>query len=127
VALPRVQTALRFEPLEPGVAVPTALDSARQRAAAAAAADAGRLTGRPRQVAAAEAAALASPACACVLALVVQADGAALAALAARSGVRAVEAAPAGTTLPEIALSPLLPEQTVRADPLPDDGAVPSS
>jgi hypothetical protein len=127
VALPRVQTALRFEPLEPGVAVPTAVDSARQRAAAAAAADAGRLTGRPREVAAAEAAALASPACACVLALVVQADGAALAALAARSGVRAVEAAPAGTTLPEIALSPLLPEQTVRADPLPDDGAVPSS
>ena len=56
VDLPRVQTALRFQPLEPGVPVATALDSARQRAAAAATSDAGRLTDRPRAVATAEAA-----------------------------------------------------------------------
>ena len=59
VPLPRVQTALRFVALEPGVPVATALDNARERAERAAAADAGRLTGRPRAVAAAEAAALA--------------------------------------------------------------------
>lgn len=125
VDLPHVQTALRFEPLEAPVPVPTALDSARQRAASAAATDAVRLGGRSQAVASAEAAALTDRSCACVVAMVVSGDGAALRALAARSGVRAVEAAPAATTLPELALSPLLPEQTVRADPLPDDGPVP--
>ena len=74
VPLPRVQTALRFEPLEPGVPPELALGTARQRAQQAAAADAGRLTGRPREVAAAEAAALAEPAGRDVLALVVRAD-----------------------------------------------------
>ncbi len=125
VDLPRVQTALRFEPLEDGVPVAAALDNAQRRAAAAAAADATRGTGRPAAVAAAEAAALRSPACACVVAVVVVADGATLRALAAKAGVRAVEAAPPGTTLAELALSPLLPEQTLRADPLPDDGPLP--
>lgn len=123
VDLPRVQTALRFTPLEPGVPVPTALDTARQRAGAAASADASRLTGRPRAVAAAEAAALTRTDCSCVVALVVSADGTALRRPAA--GVRVVEAAPPGVTLRELALSPLLPEQADRADPLPDDGPVP--
>ena len=121
VDIPRVQTALRFAPLEPGAAA--ALDTARQRAAAAADADAGRLTGRARAVAAAEAAALTRPDCPCVVAMVVTADGAALQRPGA--GVRVIEAAPQGVTLRELALSPLLPEQADRADPLPDDGPVP--
>ncbi|WP_433280165.1 hypothetical protein ACQPZA_10830 [Pseudonocardia xinjiangensis] len=125
VPLTRVQTALRFEPLDPGVAPETALDTVRRRAQMQADADAARLTGRPHDVAAAEAAALADPGCRCVLALVVRSDRAGLQTLAARPGVRAVEAAPPGTTDRELALAPLLPEQTVRADPPPDDGPVP--
>jgi len=121
VDLPRVQTALRFVPLETGS--PSALDTARQRAASAATADAGRLTGRAAAVATAEAAALTRPDCPCVVALVVTADGGALHRPGA--GVRVIEAAPQGVTLRELALSPLLPEQADRADPLPDDGPVP--
>ena len=121
VDLPRVQTALRFVALEPGV--PTALDTARQRAASAASADAGRLTGRAKAVATAEATALNGPDCPCLVAMVVAADGAEL--RRAVPGVRVVEAAPPGVTLRELALSPLLPEQADRADPLPDDGPVP--
>ena len=121
VDLPRVQTALRFVALESGS--PAALDTARQRAASAATADAGRLTGRAAAVATAEAAALTKPGCPCVVALVVTADGAALRRPGA--GVRVIEAAPQGVTLRELALSPLLPEQADRADPLPDDGPVP--
>ncbi len=123
--LPRVQTALRFEALEPGVPLATAADTAADRARLAAGADAVRLTGRPRDVAAAEAAALADPDCACVVALVARADRAGLEALAAVPGVRAVQAAPVGVTAPELALAPLLPEQTGSADPPPDDGPVP--
>jgi len=125
VALPRVQTALRFVALEDGVPEPAALDNARARAAQAAAADAERLTERAGAVAAVEARALADPRCRCVLAVLVDGDRAGLVAVAARTGVRAVEAAPPDTTDP--ALAPLLPEQTVRADPPPDDGPVPSS
>ena len=121
VPLPRVQTALRFVALEPGVPAPTALSSARVRAQQAAAADA-RLPGRPGAVAATEASALDRADCSCVVALVVGGDRTALAALAGRAQVRAVEAAPPGTTDVELALAPLLPEQTVRADPPPDDG-----
>jgi hypothetical protein len=121
VDLPRVQTALRFVALEPGV--PTALDTARQRAASAASADAGRLTGRAQAVASAEAAALTRPDCPCLVAMVVAADSTELRRPVA--GVRVVEAAPPGVTLRELALSPLLPEQADRADPLPDDGPVP--
>jgi hypothetical protein len=124
VPLRRVQTALRFVDLEPGVPVQTALDNARARAERAATVDADRLTGRPGAVAAAEAAALAGPDCRCVVALVVDGDRAGLTTIAGRAPVRAVEAAPPGTTSVELALSPLLPEQTVRADPLPDDGPV---
>jgi hypothetical protein len=125
VPLPRVQTALRFEALEPGLPAATALDSARLRAQGGAEADAARLADRPRAVAAAEAAALADPACACVLAMVVRADRAALEALVASREVRAVDAAPVGATEPELALSPLLPGQVERVDPPPDDGPVP--
>ncbi|WP_345605169.1 hypothetical protein [Pseudonocardia adelaidensis] len=126
VPLPRVQTALRFEPLEQGAPVRAALDAARQRARETAAADAQRQTGRAAQVAAAEATALADPAAPCVLAVVVRAQRAGLDAVAARPGVRAVQAAPAGVTARELALAPLLPEQVERADPPPDDGPVPS-
>ncbi|MCO1655914.1 hypothetical protein [Pseudonocardia humida] len=125
VPLTRVQTALRFEALDPGLPAAAALDSARLRAQRAAAADAARLADRPRDVAAAEAAALGEPACACVLALVVRADRVALEALAAAQGVRAVDAAPVGATEPELALSPLLPGQVERVDAPPDDGPVP--
>ena len=122
VDLPRVQTALRFVALEPGVA-----DRPRHRAAARPRAPprptrAGSRAGAAA-VAAAEAAALTRPDCPCVVALVVAADGAALRRPGA--GVRVVEAAPQGVTLRELALSPLLPEQADRADPLPDDGPVP--
>ena len=127
VPLPRVQTALRFVELEPGVPVDTALDNARARAQQAAALDASRLTGRPGAVAAAEAAVLGRPDCRCVVALVVDGDREALSALAGRAPVRAVEAAPPGTAEAELALSPLLPEQTTRADPPPDDGPVPAA
>jgi len=126
VPLPRVQTALRFVALEPGVPVATALDNARVRAERQAAVDA-RLAGRPGAVAAAEAAVLGRPDCRCVVALVVDGDRAGLDALARRTPVRAVEAAPPGTTAAELALAPLLPEQTTRADPPPDDGPVPAA
>jgi hypothetical protein len=126
VPLPRVQTALRFEPLEPGMPVPAALDAARRRAQQQAVADAQRPAGRPAEVAAAEAQALADPAAPCVLAVVVRAERVGLDAVAARPDVRAVHAAPAGVTARELAIAPLLPEQAERADPPPDDGPVPS-
>jgi hypothetical protein len=126
VPLPRVQTALRFVALEPGVPAATALDSARVRAQRAAAAEAPQ-AGRPGAVAAVEAASLDSADCRCVVALVVDGDRAGLDAVAGRAAVRAVEAAPPGTTDGELALAPLLPEQAVRADPPPDDGPVPAA
>jgi hypothetical protein len=125
VPLPRVQTALRFVALEPGVPSAAALDSARVRAQRAAAAEALQ-AGRPGAVAAVEAASLDSADCRCVVALVVDGDQAGLGAVAGRPAVRAVEAAPPGTTDGELALAPLLPEQAVRADPPPDDGPVPA-
>lgn len=126
VPLPRVQTALRFEPLEQGVPMPAALDAARQRAHQQAAADAQRQAGRAADVATAEARALADPDAPYVLAVVVRADRARMEAVAAHPDVRAVHAAPVGVTTRELALAPLLPGQVERADPLPDDGAVPS-
>lgn len=141
VPIERVQTALRFEPVV-GTGDPhAALGVARERAAHAAAADADRarraVAGvtdpaaraslvRRAEVAAAERRALADPGCACVIAMVVTADRAALEALADRDGVRAVHAAPPGTTTRELALSPLLPQQTTAATPPPDDGPVPT-
>jgi hypothetical protein len=123
VPLSRVQTALRFEALDP---VPAPLDLARRRAHAAAEADASRQAGRAGDVAAAEARALADPDAPCVLAVVVRGERAALEAVAARPDVRAVHAAPAGAVARELALAPLLPAQVERADPLPDDGTVPA-
>ncbi|ODU03788.1 MAG: hypothetical protein ABS81_12960 [Pseudonocardia sp. SCN 72-86] len=127
VPIPRVQTALRFETLDVGVPVGTAVDVSRQRAQLAAQADASRRTGRPGAVAAAEQAALGSPHCACVVAVVVRTDRAGLEAVAARGGVRAVQAAPAGAMPTDLAVAPLLPEQTDRVDPIPDDGVVPTA
>lgn len=124
VPFDRVQTALRFEPV--GSPDPASVDLARQRARNSAAADAARLTGRAGDVAAAESAALADPACACVVALVVRGNRAALAAMAANPQVRAVHAAPADAQPVELALSPLLPAQQEAADPPPDDGPVPA-
>lgn len=118
VPIDRVQTALRFEPLG-------TVDLAQDRARASAAADSARRTGRPAAVASAEAAALADPGCPCVVALVVRGDRAAFDALAARSPVRAVHAAPADAQPVELALSPLLPSQTEAATPPPDDGELP--
>ncbi|MDT7667551.1 MAG: hypothetical protein QOC74_334 [Pseudonocardiales bacterium] len=65
--------------------------------------------------------------CRCVLAVLVVGDRAALSRLAEQPPVRAVDAAPAGTPTSGVALAPLLPEQTEAADPVPDDGPVPSS
>jgi hypothetical protein len=65
--------------------------------------------------------------CRCVLAVLVVGDRAALSRLAGQPAVRAVDAAPAGTPTSGVALAPLLPEQTQAADPVPDDGPVPSS
>ncbi|MBW0102598.1 hypothetical protein [Pseudonocardia sp. KRD291] len=127
VSLPRVQTALRFEPVTGTGDVAAALDVARQRAGFAAGADASRLGGRRAAVASAEMRALDSPSCACLPALVVRADRARLEALSTTPGVRAVDAAPVGTQVTDLALAPLLPEQTAAADPLPDDGPVPAA
>jgi hypothetical protein len=128
-----VQTALRFEPLpvvdlpDPPASTQRRLDLARLTARSAAQAQAARLTGRPGEVARFEAAALGgSPAARCVLAVLVDADRAALERVAARPGVRAVDAAPPGTPLAGVALAPLLPEQTATAGPVPDDGPVPA-
>lgn len=143
VPIDRVQTALRFEPVtgvSAGAAgIGRALDVARERAAFAAEADAARAadsaaTAPPQArealdrrvaVTAAERRRLADPGCACVVAVVVTADRAGLDALAARDGVRAVQAAAPGTRPRDLALSPLLPEQTGTVTPPPDDGPVP--
>ena len=131
VTLARVQTALRFQPLGPvddpdPVARRTRqLTLAQSAARRSAAADAARLTGRPARVASAEASALASPGCRCVVALLVEGDRLALEALVRAPGVRAVDAAPVGTPDDGVALSPLLPEQSATAGPVPDDGPLP--
>lgn len=120
VPLDRVQTALRFEELGTD-----GLATAQQRAAGAAETDAARLTGRPAAVAAAEARVLSDPGSACVVAVLVRGDRAALDALAAAPGVRAVHAAPPDAEPVELALSPLLPAQAAAATPVPDDAPVP--
>jgi len=136
VPLPRVQTALRFEPLpavdlvDPVAGTERRLALARQSAARDASAEAGRLTGRAASVARYEAAALAGTTSTptpgrCVLAVLVVGDRAALSALAERPEVRAVDAAPEGTPPTGVAMAPLLPEQTRLAAAVPDDGPVP--
>jgi hypothetical protein len=133
VSLTRVQTALRFQPLSPVDQPDPVLGRARQLVLAqataqrSAATEAVRLTGRPARVAAAEADGLASPSCRCVVALLVSADRTALDALVTAPGVRAVDAAPVGTPIDGVSLSPLLPEQSVTVGPVPDDGPLPPS
>lgn len=124
VPLRRVQTALITRDL-PGQRPVTELagamrSAAQDRLGASRAAPSGRATA----VAAAEVAQLRSG-CSCVLALLVFGDGDALRAMAARPGVRAVHAAFPDTSLQDLAISPLLPEQVEAAGPVPDDGPMP--
>jgi hypothetical protein len=125
VPLPGVQTALITRDLpgqHPETELATALRSAGQeRAQAAAVAPAGSRAGA---VATAEATRLRAG-CACVLALLVRGDGAALRAVAGRPLVRAVDAADPGTERPDLAVAPLLPEQRDVVGPVPDDAPVP--
>jgi hypothetical protein len=124
VPLRRVQTALITRDLpgqRPVTELAEAMRSAAQdRIGASRAAPSGRATA----VAVTEAAQLRSG-CSCVLALLVFGDGDALWAMAARPAVRAVHAAFPDTSLQDLAISPLLPEQVEAAGPVPDDGPVP--
>ncbi|MCD2190076.1 hypothetical protein [Actinomycetospora soli] len=132
VPFPRVQTALREIDLQPAppeaalrAALTTAAGQATQDATVAAPGT------RRAAVAAAEAAALGRPDCACLVAVVVRVAPADVPALRARPGVRAVQVALPDATRTRLAVSPLLPEQGPgRADgpvvgPVPDDGPVP--
>ncbi|MEO9221281.1 MAG: hypothetical protein ABI251_05790 [Mycobacteriaceae bacterium] len=65
--------------------------------------------------------------CSCVLALLVRGSAEELATVAAHPDVRAVEAAPLGTQLRALSLTPLLPAQVTVVDPGADDGAVPAA
>lgn len=126
VPLLGVQTALIARELpgqRPAAELAAAVRAAGQdRARAAGQAPPG---GRLATVAAAESARL-SAGCACVLAMLVRADGDALRKLAGRSGVRAVHAASPGTPPQGLSVSPLLPEQQHVVGPVPDDGPVPA-
>ncbi|MGH3793958.1 MAG: hypothetical protein ACRDSP_03620 [Pseudonocardiaceae bacterium] len=125
VPLPGVQTALIFRDLpgqRPATELAAALQAAGQDRARAAAQDP---PGSRRSAVAAVEAARLRGGCACVLALLVRADGAVLRELAGRPGVRAVHAAGPDTPPQELALSPLLPEQRDVVGPVPDDGPVP--
>ena len=124
VPLPRVQTALIAQDLpgqRPVAELATAFHSAaRDRLAASRAVP----DGRAAAVAAAEAARLRAG-CSCVLALLVLGDRDALQSVAARPGVRTVQAALPDTPIQDLAVAPLLPEQADKAGPVPDDGPVP--
>jgi hypothetical protein len=125
VPLPRLQTALITRDL-PGQQPVAELTGAQQSAAVERLA-ASRTAPDSRQaaVAAAEAAQL-HQGCACVLALLVYGDGEALQLVAKRPGARAVQAALPNTSVEDLALSPLLPEQSDIAGPVPDDGLPPA-
>jgi hypothetical protein len=132
VPLPRVQTALRFEQLtqvdlrDPARSGQRRLTLARDAVARRAVAEASRAAGRQAAVARYEAAALGGGDCRCVLAVLALGDRAALTKLSSRPGVRAVDAAPVGAASAELALAPLLPEQSGKVGPLADDGPVPA-
>jgi hypothetical protein len=83
------------------------------------------LSGRPSALARYEAAVLGRAGTGCVLAVLVVGGRVGLASVAARPGVRAVDAAPKGTRVDGVALAPLLPEQTDVVAAVPDDGPVP--
>lgn len=126
VPLPRLQTALITRDL-PGQQPLAELTSAQQSAAAERlAASRAAPDSRHAAVAAAEAAQL-RQGCACVLALLVFAEGDALHLVAKRPGARVVQAALPDTSVEDLAISPLLPEQTDIAGPVPDDGPVPAA
>ena len=125
VPLPRVQTALITRDLSGQQ--PVAELARAQRSAAADRLAVSRTAPESRRaaVAAAEATQL-DRGCACVLALLVFGDGGALHAVATRPDARAVQAALSDTSIEDLAISPLLPEQTQTAGPVPDDGPAPS-
>lgn len=125
VPLPRVQTALITRDLSGQQ--PVAELARAQRSAAAERLAVSRIAPESRRaaVAAAEATQL-DRGCACVLALLVFGDGDALHAVATRPDARAVQAALPDTSIEDLAISPLLPEQTQTAGPVPDDGPAPS-
>jgi hypothetical protein len=124
VPLPRLQSALITRDL-PGQQPVAELVSA-QRSAAAERLAASRAASDSRHVAvaAAEAAQL-RQGCACVLALLVFGDGDALHVVAQRPAARVVQAALDHTSVEDLAIAPLLPEQSDIAGPVPDDGPVP--
>ena len=123
VAADRVQTAV-VQVDTAGQGAPAGFLAEAQASAAALEAAVASAPGRAGRVAAASAAQL-RRGCACVVGLVVRGDPAALAALAGRGPVRAVDVAPAGTSWGSLAVRPLLPEQTGVVGPGPDDGPVP--
>ncbi len=57
--------------------------------------------------------------CACLFAVLVRAPARVLAELPALAGVRAAELAPAGATLEQVSVRPLVPEQKTVVEPLP--------
>lgn len=126
VPLPGVQTALVTRDLpgqRPGAELMAAMrEAAQDRARVAAQAPPGS---RRALIAAAEATRL-HAGCACVLALLVRADGAPLHELTGRPGVRAVHAASPSAAPQELAVSPLLPEQHDVVSSVPDDAPIPS-
>lgn len=118
VPLPRVQTEIITAPAR------TSADVVGGMGAAAARLDRSATTADPVSAAVDRAQAdRLRAACRCVLGAVVRAGRADLARLAGRPDVRAVEAAPPGEPLARLAFDPLLPEQRVRVEPPPDDGA----
>jgi hypothetical protein len=125
VPLPRVQTALITRDL-PGQQPVSELAAAELSAAAERLAASRTASDRRRPAVDAAEAAQLHHGCACVLALLVFGDGDALRTVAARPGVQAVHAALADTSIQDLAISPLLPEQGDIAGPVPDDGPAPS-
>jgi hypothetical protein len=126
VPLPRLQTALITRDL--AGQQPVAELAGAQRSAAAERLAASRLapdSSRQAAVAAAEAVQL-QQGCACVLALLVFGDGDALHLIAMRPDARVVQAALPDTSVEDLAIAPLLPEQSDIAGPVPDDGPVPA-
>ncbi|MCX5046015.1 hypothetical protein OG921_22855 [Aldersonia sp. NBC_00410] len=120
VPIPRVQTPI----VE--VAVPDNADAALRSADAAA--ERIRSSGAATERAAAAAALSAdrlSAGCACVAAALVRADATTLGEIARRDRVRAVQALPADAVYGRFAVMPLLPEQDRVVEPGPDDGVIP--
>ncbi|MFB8004586.1 hypothetical protein [Nocardia sp. NPDC056000] len=122
VAIDRVATPVLDIPLPAGEAA--ALGS--QRSAAAAVAVAQAYNDRDVRTNAVVAARLRAN-CPCLVSLVVHGNLEQLRNLAARPGIRAVEALPADASAAVFAIAPLLPEQRDLADAGPNDGPVPDN